>query len=67
MIGGRLGDIFGYELMLKIGMFFFNAFTLLCALVPDKIGLVVGRALQGKSIGKVSLHVAAEARRDGMC
>lgn len=47
MIGGRLGDMFGYELMLKIGMFFFNAFTLLCALAPTKVRLVVGRALQG--------------------
>ena len=48
MIGGRLGDMFGYELMLKIGMFFFNTVTLLCVLVSDKIGLVVGHALQGK-------------------
>lgn len=34
--------------MLKGGIFFFNVFTLICALVPDKIGLVVARAFQGK-------------------
>ena len=57
MIGGRLGDMFGYELMLKIGMFIFNAFTLLCALVPTKVGLVVGRALQGSSIDNASCGI----------
>ena len=29
-------------------MSLFNAATLLCALINDKIGLVVGRAIQGK-------------------
>ncbi|KAI0425841.1 aminotriazole resistance protein [Xylaria sp. FL1042] len=47
MVGGRLGDIFGQELMLKISMFAFNIFTLICALVPNKIGFLVARALQG--------------------
>ncbi|KAI1163812.1 aminotriazole resistance protein [Nemania serpens] len=47
MVGGRLGDIFGQELMLKISMFAFNLFTLICALVPNKIGFLVARALQG--------------------
>ncbi|TGJ85542.1 hypothetical protein E0Z10_g3219 [Xylaria hypoxylon] len=47
MVGGRLGDIFGQELMLKISMFAFNVFTLICALVPNKIGFLVARALQG--------------------
>ncbi|KAF2971663.1 hypothetical protein GQX73_g1883 [Xylaria multiplex] len=47
MVGGRLGDIFGQELMLKISMFAFNVFTLICALVPNSIGFLVARALQG--------------------
>ncbi|KAI1422719.1 aminotriazole resistance protein [Xylaria sp. FL1777] len=47
MVGGRLGDIFGQELMLKISMFAFNIFTLICALVPNKIGFLIARALQG--------------------
>ena len=33
--------------MLKGGTFFFNVFTLTCALVPNKIGLAVARAFQG--------------------
>ncbi|KAH6654888.1 aminotriazole resistance protein [Truncatella angustata] len=47
MIGGRFGDIFGQELVLKISMIAFNVFTLICALVKDKIGFLVSRALQG--------------------
>ena len=35
-----------YQTMLKGGIFF-NIFTLICALVPDKISLVVARAFQG--------------------
>ena len=49
MVGGRLGDIFGHDVMLKIGMFFFNAFTLGCSLAPNKIALIVFRSLQGTS------------------
>ncbi|KAJ2986632.1 hypothetical protein NUW58_g4934 [Xylaria curta] len=47
MVGGRLGDIFGQELMLKVSMFAFNIFTLISALVPNSIGFLVARALQG--------------------
>lgn len=47
MVGGRVGDIFGQKVTLLAGMTLFNASTLLCALVQDKIGLVVGRAIQG--------------------
>ncbi|KYK57277.1 aminotriazole resistance protein [Drechmeria coniospora] len=47
MAGGRLGDIFGHRNILVFGMTLFNLATLVCALVQDKIGLVVGRAFQG--------------------
>ncbi|KAI8623057.1 aminotriazole resistance protein [Xylariaceae sp. FL1651] len=47
MVGGRLGDIFSQELMLKLSMFAFNVFTLICALVSSNIGFLVARALQG--------------------
>ncbi|KAM5343579.1 hypothetical protein ACJ41O_012116 [Fusarium nematophilum] len=47
MAGGRLGDIFGHRNILILGMTLFNAATLVCGLVNDKIGLVVARALQG--------------------
>ncbi|KAM3457386.1 hypothetical protein MY3296_001128 [Beauveria thailandica] len=47
MVGGRVGDIFGQRVNLIAGMTLYNAGTLLCALVNDKIALVVGRAVQG--------------------
>ena len=50
MVGGRLGDIFEHNLVLTIGMSLFNASTLLCALVENRIGLVVGRAFQGRLV-----------------
>lgn len=63
MIGGRLGDIFGHELMLKMNMFLFNIFTLVCALVPNKIGLVVARALQGGPLSVITLgHIHLDHR-----
>jgi MFS family permease len=47
MIGGRLGDIFGQELVFKISMIVFSIFNLICALVTNKIGFLVSRAIQG--------------------
>lgn len=47
MVGGRVGDIFGQRVTLLAGMTFFNAGTLICALVNDKIALIIGRAIQG--------------------
>lgn len=55
MAGGRLGDIFGHRHVLLFGMTLFNIATLVCALVNDKIGLVVGRAFQGMSFPFSSL------------
>lgn len=54
MVGGRLGDILGHQLIMKLAMLFFNIFTLLCALAPNKIALITGRALQGMSDGPSS-------------
>ncbi|KAK7421372.1 hypothetical protein QQX98_002266 [Neonectria punicea] len=47
MAGGRFGDIFGHTNTLIFGMTLFNIATLVCALLGDKIGLVVARAFQG--------------------
>ncbi|KAK7432506.1 hypothetical protein QQZ08_001071 [Neonectria magnoliae] len=47
MAGGRFGDIFGHTNTLIFGMTLFNIATLICALLSDKIGLVVARAFQG--------------------
>jgi len=49
MVGGRLGDTLGQGLLLKVSMVAFNIFSLVCALVSDKIGFLVSRALQGAS------------------
>ncbi|PSR81371.1 aminotriazole resistance protein [Coniella lustricola] len=47
MVGGRLGDILGQEIVLKVSMVAFTVFTLVCALVSSDIGFLVSRALQG--------------------
>ncbi|PQE13799.1 aminotriazole resistance protein [Rutstroemia sp. NJR-2017a BVV2] len=47
MAGGRLGDTLRQEPVLKVSMVAFNIFTLICALVRNKIGFLVARALQG--------------------
>ncbi|CAN9364877.1 unnamed protein product [Alternaria alternata] len=47
LLGGRGGDIFGHRRVLLFGMIFFALFSLICALSPTFIGLVVARAFQG--------------------
>ncbi|KAI0397032.1 aminotriazole resistance protein [Xylariaceae sp. FL0594] len=47
MAGGRLGDIFGHRNVLIFGMSLFNIATLICALVRNQIGFLIGRAFQG--------------------
>lgn len=50
MIGGCSGHLFAHYTVLQVGMTIFNASTLACALVSNRIGLIVGRAFQGKYI-----------------
>ncbi|RAR04455.1 transmembrane efflux protein [Stemphylium lycopersici] len=47
LLGGRGGDIFGHRRVLLFGMIFFALFSLVCALSPTFIGLVIARAFQG--------------------
>lgn len=47
VIGGRLGDVFGYRRLLGIGMAGFVAASVLCATAPTAGWLVAARALQG--------------------
>ncbi|KAI5242559.1 hypothetical protein E4T42_07640 [Aureobasidium subglaciale] len=49
MVGGRAGDLFNLSHIILVGLTIFNASTLACALVSDRIGLVVARAFQGSS------------------
>ncbi|KAH6665535.1 major facilitator superfamily-domain-containing protein [Halenospora varia] len=47
MLGGRGGDMFGHRPILLFGMTFFALFTLVSALTPSFIGLIIARAFQG--------------------
>ncbi|KAI1111373.1 aminotriazole resistance protein [Nemania sp. NC0429] len=44
---GRLCDVFGHKNVLIFGLTLFNASSIVCALVHDKVGLNIGRAFQG--------------------
>ncbi|KJZ77121.1 hypothetical protein HIM_03442 [Hirsutella minnesotensis 3608] len=71
LLGGRGGDIFGHRRVLLFGSYFFALFTLVCALSPSFIGLVVGRAFQGIGAGftipsaqaHVAIHFPSPAQR----
>ncbi|QIG06169.1 MFS transporter [Proteus sp. ZN5] len=45
--GGRLGDIYGQRTLYRIGMFGFTLTSVLCAISPNAISLVIARCLQG--------------------
>ncbi|WP_193015381.1 MULTISPECIES: MFS transporter [Gammaproteobacteria] len=45
--GGRLGDIYGRRTLYRIGMFGFTLTSVLCAVSPNAIFLVIARCLQG--------------------
>jgi EmrB/QacA subfamily drug resistance transporter len=47
LVGGSLGDLFGPRRLLLLGIVFFGAVSVLCALAPDGTTLIVARALQG--------------------
>ncbi|KAF2135321.1 uncharacterized protein K452DRAFT_281717 [Aplosporella prunicola CBS 121167] len=59
LLGGRAGDMFGHRKVLLFGMTFFAVFTLVCALAPTFISLIVARAFQG--IGAASTIPPAQA------
>ncbi|KAI0409178.1 aminotriazole resistance protein [Xylaria palmicola] len=44
---GRLCDVFGHKNVLIFGLTLFNASSVVCAAVHDKVGLNIGRAFQG--------------------
>src|SRR5690348_6801453 len=47
LVGGSLGDIFGESKVFAIGVASFAAASLLCAVAPDALSLIVFRGLQG--------------------
>jgi len=57
-ISGRLGDMFGKRLMLLASLFSLVAGSVLCALADSLVPMVVGRALQGVSMGAIALGIS---------
>ncbi|EGM1627947.1 MFS transporter [Salmonella enterica] len=57
--GGRLGDLYGYRLIYAIGMLGFSLATLLCALSPNGVVLILSRLLQGCTMGLMLPQVLA--------
>jgi len=47
LLGGRLGDLFGYRRLFLIGLGLFTFASLLCGLANTQLLLIVARALQG--------------------
>ncbi|WP_240091567.1 MFS transporter [Proteus mirabilis] len=45
--GGRLGDIYGRRTLYQLGMFGFTLSSVLCAISPSAVLLVIARCLQG--------------------
>jgi EmrB/QacA subfamily drug resistance transporter len=47
LVGGSLGDIFGESRVFAIGVASFAGASLLCAIAPDALALIIFRAVQG--------------------
>jgi len=57
--GGRLGDLCGYRRIYVLGMLSFSLTTLLCALSPNGLTLIIARLLQGCAAGMMIPQVLA--------
>jgi EmrB/QacA subfamily drug resistance transporter len=47
LVGGSLGDLFGARRLFLLGIISFGVTSVLCAVAPDGLFLIVGRGLQG--------------------
>lgn len=71
VIAGRLGDRYGLRRMMVVGLGLFTTASLLCAIAPSLMALVVARALQGigaaflMTIGMALVRQSADAARIG--
>jgi len=57
-ISGRLGDMFGKRLMLLASLGSLVAGSILCALADSLTPMIIGRALQGVSMGAIALGIS---------
>lgn len=67
VLGGRLGDNFGRRRVLRIGLVWFGAASIWCALAPSAGLLVAGRVVQGLGASLVAPQVLStiQARTEG--
>lgn len=47
LIAGSFSDLFGRKRILNIGLIWFGVASLLCAIAPDGVSLIIARAIQG--------------------
>jgi MFS family permease len=55
---GRLGDLYGKRRMLLVSLFVLVAGSVICALADSLVPVVIGRALQGTSMGIIALGIS---------
>lgn len=59
IVGGRLGDSYGYRRMFLLGISLFTLASLACGLAPDALSLQVARVLQGATAALMVPQVMA--------
>ena len=59
IVGGRLGDSFGYRRMFLIGIVLFTITSMACGLAPDALSLQLARVAQGVSAALMVPQVMA--------
>jgi EmrB/QacA subfamily drug resistance transporter len=59
IVGGRLGDSYGYRRMFLIGIALFTLTSMACGLAPDALSLQIARVLQGASAALMVPQVMA--------
>lgn len=59
IVGGRLGDRYGYRRVFLVGVTLFTGTSLLCGLAPSSEALAIGRVLQGASAALMVPQVMA--------